>query len=224
MKKKSKQRIIGICGFKGSGKDTLANIILQHDHNFVRDSFAGPVKDGTAMLFGWPRKMLEGDTSMSRRWRELPDPYWSTVFGRDFCPREALQLFGTESVRNVFHTDFWVQSLLRRIKTYDYDVVVSDVRFKNEVDAIRKVDGDVIVVIRGPLPEWYDLALAANNYGNFGSLSQQKKAQKELKRLGIHASETSWIGAGPYSLEIANNGTKKDMERKFVTWWEERIT
>ena len=53
--------IIGIVGHIGSGKDTVGNIITQHTQG-RRDSFAAPLKDLCASIFGWERHLLEGDT------------------------------------------------------------------------------------------------------------------------------------------------------------------
>ena len=121
--------IIGLVGFIGSGKGTVGEILEQK--GFVKDSFAKPLKDACSVIFGWPREMLEGDTEVSRKWREEPDVFWSEKFGKTFSPRLALQLMGTEAGRNVFHKDIWVTSLLNRSK--GKDVVVTDVRFKNEI-------------------------------------------------------------------------------------------
>ena len=49
--------IIGVCGFIGSGKDTIADY-LTNFHGFRRESFAGSLKDAVAQVFGWDRTML----------------------------------------------------------------------------------------------------------------------------------------------------------------------
>jgi hypothetical protein len=193
--------IIGLVGFIGSGKGTVGDILEQK--GFIRDSFAKPLKDACSVIFGWPREMLEGDTEVSRKWREEPDVYWSEKFGREFSPRLALQLMGTEAGRNVFHEDVWVISLLNRSK--GKDVVVTDVRFQNEIKYIQDNGGVVIRVKRGEEPEWYDLALDANR--GFSS------AQMGMRDKGIHQSETDWIGS-EFDYVIENNGTITDLGNK----------
>ena len=76
--------IIGIAGFQGSGKDTIADY-LQNIYGFKRDSFASTLKDAVAAVFGWNRELLEGRTTESRQWRETVDPWWATqpVAARD---------------------------------------------------------------------------------------------------------------------------------------------
>ena len=59
--------IIGVTGFIGSGKDTIANYLVAK-HGFVRDSFAGTLKDAVAQVFGWDRELLEGLTPEAREW------------------------------------------------------------------------------------------------------------------------------------------------------------
>ena len=60
--------IIGICGFIGSGKDTIADYLVNF-HEFKRESFASSLKDAVSAVFGWNREMLEGRTKQSREWR-----------------------------------------------------------------------------------------------------------------------------------------------------------
>jgi hypothetical protein len=72
--------IVGLVGFIGSGKGTVADIMTT-EHGFSKESFAGGVKDAASVIFGWDRKLLEGDTEESRAWRETPDEYWSEKLG-----------------------------------------------------------------------------------------------------------------------------------------------
>ena len=74
--------IIGVCGLIGSGKGTVADMLVQ-DHDFTKISFADKLKDGVATVFGWDRNMLEGDTDDSRQWRETQDTFWSKETGKD---------------------------------------------------------------------------------------------------------------------------------------------
>jgi hypothetical protein len=193
--------IIGIVGFIGSGKGTVGDILTQR--GFHKDSFAAPLKDAAAVIFNWPRNMLEGDTNISRLWREKKDEYWSNKFGYDFTPRLALQLMGTEVGRKVFHEDLWIISLLNRAQGQE-NVVVTDVRFKNEVKTIRKHGGFVVRVKRGPEPDFYDTALRANCYHDQACI-------KEMHDRKIHLSEWEWIGC-EFDYVIGNEGSLKDLE------------
>jgi hypothetical protein len=137
--------IVGLLGFIGSGKGTAGDILK--DMGFTPISFAKGVKDITAEMFGWPRHLLEGDTQHSREWREKPDKFWSYEFEKDFTPRLALQLMGTEVGRNVFHQDFWVIKLKNYIDTFcnlDEKVEIDQTEFQKLVGLIE-VLGELII-------------------------------------------------------------------------------
>lgn len=198
--------IIGLVGFIGSGKGTVGDI-LRDECGYIQDSFARPLKDAVAAIFGWDRQMLEGATKESREWRERPDAFWSGKFGYEFTPRLALQLMGTEAGRNVFHQDLWVASLLHR--NIGKDVVITDVRFKNEIATVKKNGGKIVRVRRGPNPEWYTTALYANTPGWIG-VEESQRCLTEMKDLGIHVSEWDWIGCD-VDETIYNDGTLADL-------------
>ncbi len=189
--------IIGICGFIGSGKDTIADFLVNF-HGFRRESFANTLKDAVSAVFGWDRTMLEGRTKEAREWREQVDFWWSNRLGRQITPRWVLQYWGTEVCRKAFHDDIWIASLENKLRNSKDDVVISDCRFPNEIDSIRNAGGKIIWVQRGDLPSWYNLAIDANKGINL--------AFQELKRIGIHASETAWVGTD-FDHIIDNNGT-----------------
>ena len=135
--------IIGICGLIGSGKDSVADILVQ-EKNFKKISFADKLKDGVATVFGWDRSMLEGKTSNSRDWREEKDDFWSAELGKDISPRLVLQLFGTECMRQGFYDGIWV-SLVKKhiIDNPKQNFVIPDVRFPNEANMIKSIHGEV---------------------------------------------------------------------------------
>lgn len=178
--------LVGVLGFIGSGKGTVGDLLSQ-SYNFQQVSFAEHLKDVTSTMFGWPRHLLEGDTDESRKFREQPDAFWSKKMDKPFTPRLALQLMGTEAGRQVFHENFWVLSLEKRISSKAGNFVVTDVRFENEIDWVHQKGGILIEVRRGITPHWYGIASAANN-GDSHALTWMQE------RSGIHESEWRWIG------------------------------
>ena len=44
--------LIGIVGLIGSGKDTVAERLVQK-HGYIKDSFAKSLKDAVAAMFNW---------------------------------------------------------------------------------------------------------------------------------------------------------------------------
>jgi len=188
--------IIGICGLIGAGKDTVADYLV-NIHQFRRESFAHTLKDAVAAVFGWDRELLEGRTKESRAWREQVDPWWSARLNMpDLTPRWVLQYWGTEVARRSFHNDLWIASLENRLRKTTDDVVISDCRFPNEIQAIKAAGGAVVRVVRGPEPEWYQIA----EYANQG----RDMFKEKLSSYKIHASETAWIGT-KFDAEIDNN-------------------
>jgi len=200
--------IIGICGFIGSGKDTIADYLVNL-HHFRRESFANTLKDAVAQVFGWDRTMLEGRTKQAREWREQVDPWWAQRLGiPHLTPRWILQQWGTEVCRKNFHDDIWIASLENKLRNSRDDVVISDCRFPNEIRAIRAAGGIVVRVVRGSEPEWYDAAVSVNRGPN-GNATWALSGRR-LEQSGIHASETAWVGT-QFDVVLDNNGTLDDL-------------
>jgi len=197
--------IIGVCGFIGCGKDTVADYLVNF-HEYRRESFADSLKDSVAAVFGWDRIMLEGRTKESREWREQVDEWWAKRLAMPtLTPRWVLQYWGTEVCRKTFHDDIWIASLENKLRQSKDNVVVSDVRFPNEVTAIKNLGGKIIWVQRGKLPEWYESAVEANKGSNFYI--------NDMKMRRVHASEWAWVGTN-FDAELINDGTIDDLYKK----------
>jgi hypothetical protein len=200
--------IIGFVGFIGSGKDTAADYLVNF-HGFRRDSFANTLKDAVANVFGWDRTLLEGRTTQAREWREQIDPWWAERLGMPhLTPRWVLQYWGTEVCRQGFHDDIWIASLENKMRKTTDNIVISDVRFPNEIKAIHNAGGIVVRVKRGADPEWYDAAVSTNKGPN--SNISWATSKRKLETLKIHASETAWVG-GNIDFTVDNNGTIDDL-------------
>jgi hypothetical protein len=157
-------------------------------------------------MFHWDRDMLEGATPESRAARDVIDQWWAIKLGiPDFTPRMALQQFGTEVMRNSFHDDMWILSLQRKLELAEpsANIVVTDVRFPNEIAMIKELGGTCIRVKRGENPDWWDLAVSSNKVGMF----------EAIEDLGIHESEYRWIGQ-EFDHEITNDGSFIDLQIK----------
>jgi hypothetical protein len=116
----------------------------------------------------------------------------------NLTPRWVLQWWGTEVCRKAFHNDIWIASLESRLRNSNDSIVISDCRFPNEIKAIKAAGGKVIWVQRGELPSWHIMAAKANR--------GDAVAAEKLKSLGVHASETAWVGTD-FDAVIDNNDT-----------------
>jgi hypothetical protein len=124
----------------------------------------------------------------------------------NFSPRLALQVIGTDVMRNNFHQDMWFLTLRNRIrKNPTQNVVISDVRFPNEIKFIQEQKGILIRVNRGPTPVWYETAILANK-GN--SIAKDVMAQTYA---GAHLSEWAWVGS-KIDYELNNDNTLEFLE------------
>lgn len=164
--------IIGLSGYARSGKDEIANILMQK-YRFKRVAFADPIKE---FVFRVNPILNDG-----RRLQSVVDSFgWEVTKSRSEA-RRMLQEVGVVA-RDMFGPNFWVDIALHRFNHHHDDVVISDVRFKNEFNTIKQLGGKVYRVSR-------EHAVPVNN----------------------HISETELDNA-VFDAMIENNGTLQDLE------------
>lgn len=130
--------MIGFAGRKGSGKDTCAAVLVDI-LGYERFAFADCMKRICKDLFDLTDEQLYGDS------KDEPDSRYRHT------PRKLLQMFGADFIRDMVGEDFWIEKFRRFIGDRlddDPPVVVSDVRFQNEVDVIRELGGKVYLIDR----------------------------------------------------------------------------
>lgn len=150
--------LIGLNGYKGSGKDTVATYLVEH-HGFHRLAFADKLKESVCNL-------LDIDPIALERLKNLEEDCRVTItipnkgeLCRDISFRHFLQRYGTESHRDTFGTDFWVDQILPSVGAFyaadqiishlNRDIVITDARFENEQKRIHDLKGYNIRVKRG---------------------------------------------------------------------------
>lgn len=177
--------IVGFSGRARSGKDTAADYLVEH-FGFTKLAFADPLKQGVNTMLGLPSRVPDEH-------KDRPLPFLPEV-----TLRQVYQKIGTEGARSL-HPDFWVALLVRRMKEIlenegVFQFVISDVRFENEADLIRSLDGMLIRVEREeakpPRSPWW-----------------------KFWEVDEHISES---GLTPCctDLVVANNGTLEEFEGK----------
>lgn len=201
------RKIIGICGLIGSGKGTVSDILV-NNYGFTKISFADRLKDTTAVLFNWPRHMLEGDTDESRKWRNEEDVFWSTECNRSISPRHALQWLGTECIRKGFHPDIWTLTVKKELQQNpNTNYVIPDFRFKNERNMITLLGGETWQVRRSQQPNWINDAISDNTTGT-----------TLMSHYDVHESEYRWMDHdNTFNQIIENNTTINDLAVKINT-------
>lgn len=136
--------LIGLCGPAGAGKNTVAEFLTDSDGcSFRQVAFADPLYECVSTITGLAVAQLK-----DRAVKEAVIPW----LGKS--PRQMLQSLGTEWGRQMVHDQLWIRITLDRIRddlTNGRSVVVTDVRFDNEAEAIRQAGGEVWKVIR---PGW----------------------------------------------------------------------
>jgi hypothetical protein len=164
--------IIGINGKIGVGKDTVGTIIqylkcyntgnakiedvisnpyhewwLEEQSGFEIKKFAGKLKQIASILTGIPVEKFEDQefkkTTLSEEWdfadSDAPDNIMTI--------RMFLQKLGTEAMRDGLHTNVWVNALFSDISSKD-NIIITDMRFPNEMEAVKSKGGITIRVMR----------------------------------------------------------------------------
>lgn len=149
--------ILGLSGHAGCGKDSMADRLVSR-HGFVKVALADPLKRFCREAFGFTVQQLWGPS----QYRNAPDRRLASPDHPDgVSPREALQRLGTEFGRALW-PDVWIRCGLTtaaevlRGRNYEAvrgltcfaavarDVVIPDVRFRNEVLAVQRFGGKVL--------------------------------------------------------------------------------
>lgn len=123
--------LIGISGKKNHGKDAVYQHIKSLCEPMLkvqRIGFADALKEEVALACGVSLEFVEKN---------------KTTF------RTMLQWWGTEFRRNLYDDNYWIEQVMRKIHKSQADIVViADVRFLNEANALRNVDAILVRVIR----------------------------------------------------------------------------
>jgi hypothetical protein len=139
--------LIGISGKKRSGKDTAAM--------YLRSQIGGD--DSKTMYWATPLKKLSAEMLGLSPYHFFADinkeAKYEIASGVFMTGRKFLQVFGTDCVRNIIHTDFWVFQGMNEMQARPESIIlIPDTRFPNEYEAIRKANGYIIRIERNLPP------------------------------------------------------------------------
>lgn len=195
----AKVNLIGISGKKRSGKNTTASFITEilaenGGTKFEEKSFAGKLKLCASIITGIP---LDGFESEQDKETQL-DAIWNTYnqlgLKVPMTRRNFLKKFGTDACTKKLHENTWVNALFMDYKPTEKSIfeeaypnwIITDVRFPDEVEAIKRRGGQVIRIKR----PWND------NSGD------------------QHLSETALDNYNGFDFHIINDGTPDQLKEK----------
>lgn len=198
---------IGLGHYSRTGKDTFANTLIEElkreaPHlRAIKRPFAWKLKQVTYDLYAWAGVMPPEhyETPEGAKDRDVVLP------ALGMTPVELWVAFGTKAVRNQVYQATWRDSVLKT--KHDADVVIiPDVRFPDEAEAIKETGGLLIKIVRlgyGPRKTVADRMLL--NYdgwdyvlGNLGLLALKGDAWRFAKWIaGRERSE--WPKQSPES-------------------------
>lgn len=166
--------ILCLSGFKGSGKDALANYLISK-HNAVRVALADPLKDSVAQEFNIPRHYLDDPKFKESPILSMPvdpkDGFSRTIsefmrgefrcqYGKRYgegsidsimywTPRSLAILKGStnRSVQSNYWTNKAFESIENTLKSKSF-VVVTDLRYKSEMTQFKEKFGENVIFVR----------------------------------------------------------------------------
>ena len=107
-------------------------------------------------------------------------------------PRKVLQYIGTELFRTYFDENVWINIVKEKIKKYIelHDIIISDVRFQNELDSLLEFEKDTQVLLL--------------------------RIKRNTDFVDTHATETNHV-VSEKIIEIENNGSKEELYQQIDT-------
>lgn len=171
------QKIVGLVGLRGSGKDTAAKVLVEH--GWRRIAFADAMYQEVSQAFGVSPDFLGDRDKKESPQAELSLRYCREhafitmmlayeglsvgqssaqglfeCLGKPRSPREILQKWGTEYRRMLFRDDYWRAQVHAAIQAEPrVNFVVTDVRFPDEARLIEaQLQGQLGRIVRPRLP------------------------------------------------------------------------
>lgn len=132
-------KIIGLLARSRSGKDTVADYIIQTYQNttletIVKRRLAGPIKDAVHALYGFDIHDLETDL------KDFKIPKYNC------SPREAMVTI-TKAIMELSGTDFFTNRLYDSIGVSEI-TIIPDIRYIHDIERIHENGGIVIKIER----------------------------------------------------------------------------
>lgn len=135
-------RLIGMHGFAGTGKDTVAQILS--DHGYHRVAFATPILESLSTL-----NPIVSVDSMGRmlRFNDVLEMEGYEEAKKTLEFRRLMQVFGTDVGRDLFGENVWVDQAKKKMGPKG-KFIITDVRFPNEVKMVKSLGGTLVKILR----------------------------------------------------------------------------
>lgn len=149
-------KIIGFGHRKRVGKDTASNFLMTHIKlgakrvRVVKGNFASKLKEVSCQLYGWAGLKEESfyNSPEGEKLREVK------LEGLNLTPREIWIAVGNK-MRDV-HQGTWIDYVLHT--TVADILIVPDVRYPNEVEAIKSLGGKIYKIVNDNVERTDDIA------------------------------------------------------------------
>jgi hypothetical protein len=199
--------IIGISGKMGSGKDTFGQMLQDELPSYTLKSFAFKLKQVASIISGIPIENFEDPEFkmgyMTSEWdtsilKDSPSKYLKTETTQ-MTVREFLQKLGTDGLKHNLHSSVWINALFsdyKKEKSEDFfpNWIITDVRFPDEADAVKKKGGILIRIERSNIKQgsskthvsetamdhYSDYDIIVHNEGDLESLKKRAKEVAEV--------------------------------------------
>jgi hypothetical protein len=180
-------------------------------------AFATTLKEIAISLFNIDKELLYGtdqqkNTPIKYKWEDMP----IKIKGKtgEMTAREFIQYFGTDICRKIY-PDVWTDRAIKDILAEQSNfAIISDARFENEVEAVKKAGGKIIRLTRFHNEDSHVSESALDNYNGFdyvldnANMSIEESCKELLKVL----DEWKWL-----SKDVVLNPPEQVYKRQAVT-------
>jgi hypothetical protein len=213
--------ILGISGRARAGKDTLAELFIK-EYGFKKVSFADSLKEICSLAFNIKLTDFYDDTIKDKKWEasvdlteDIANALLSLIEERGISinkeqrcvfieeatklsftsPRDLLQRVGTDLCRKTIDDQIWINIFINKISKAEGFYISADVRFKNEREAIAKLGGKNLLILRPDLPE-----------------------------ITLNSHESEILGCDPYMIDVTiiNDSTINILKDEVRNWWHDK--
>ena len=207
--------LLGIGGLKRHGKDTLADFLVE-DHGYIKTFMSEPLTAAVSLIGPrgpWVRLDFPepgaGDAGQFVRYADLVEAVGYTQAKEHRDAREYLQGLGTEVGRNMIGESTWTdiaEEKIREARAAGHPVVITGIRYENEIELVRHLGGYTVWVERPALPEPVPHPLT-------DAIDAALGLEQAPDTTATHTSETS-LSAEDFDVFIENDSTLDALRQK----------